>query len=325
MLLLGCQLHEGEDVFSKQDKFYVVYENTQGLLPTYRWRSMVQKWPVSKYQIHADGSQDLVVELKITGRLWQEELFVAKILFNITEKRASLYSLNMVNRLHWAETHYCGYRAWLNWRSKYAACSYQSENGGTPRNAWYGHWLGFRILGWENLRKLKSTFESIEKTFESVQQSAAEISDYLSTNKENFDAISTNFRTLSEELASRVMTSVRPFLMLKPYRTLCKCRPLRPWTMLKTSQRFDELLAELQNGQNSASKLITDDGMHDLIEATNNLNRLLLDIKYNPNKYLHVSVFGTRTRYTEQEIQAINSLMKKTATNPCNSYPMSFS
>lgn len=42
-----------------------------------------------------------------------------------------------------------------------------------------------------------------------------------------------------------------------------------------------------------------------LIEATNNLNRLLLDIKYNPNKYLHVSVFGTRTRYTEQEIQAI--------------------
>jgi len=32
---------------------------------------------------------------------------------------------------------------------------------------------------------------------------------------------------------------------------------------------------------------------------------LLLDIKYNPNKYLHVSVFGARTRYSEEEIQAI--------------------
>ena len=47
----------------------------------------------------------------------------------------------------------------------------------------------------------KSTFESIEKTFESVQQSAEEISNYLSDNKANFDVISGNFRSLSDELA----------------------------------------------------------------------------------------------------------------------------
>jgi hypothetical protein len=48
--------------------------------------------------------------------------------------------------------------------------------------------------------------------------------------------------------------------------------------------------------------------------ATYKLNRLLLDIKYNPNKYLHVSMFGSRTRYTEEEIQAIEEAME--GSNP---------
>ena len=65
-------------------------------------------------------------------------------------------------------------------------------------------------------------------------------------------------------------------------------------------------MGELQDGEGTASKLISDkDVYNNMVEATENLNRLLLDIKYNPNKYLHVSVFGARTRYTEEEIQAI--------------------
>jgi len=76
--------------------------------------------------------------------------------------------------------------------------------------------------------------------------------------------------------------------------------------MESITARFDRLMAELETGEGAASKIIYDEDVYaNLKQATENLNRLLLDIKYNPNKYLHVSVFGSRTRYTEEEIQAI--------------------
>jgi phospholipid/cholesterol/gamma-HCH transport system substrate-binding protein len=164
----------------------------------------------------------------------------------------------------------------------------------------------------------KSTFESIEKTFESVQQSAEEISNYLSDNKVNFDVISGNFRSLSDELAasgediSKTISNVEAISD-----SLANARLTETVNNVESiTARFDDLLAELQGGENSASKLITDDEVYtNLIEATNNLNRLLLDIKYNPNKYLHVSVFGTRARYTEQEIQAIEEKLDEKSSN----------
>ena len=76
--------------------------------------------------------------------------------------------------------------------------------------------------------------------------------------------------------------------------------------MERITARFDRLMNEVETGDGAASKFINDEQVYaNLKEATENLNRLLLDIKYNPNKYLHVSLFGSRTRYTEEEIRAI--------------------
>ena len=81
--------------------------------------------------------------------------------------------------------------------------------------------------------------------------------------------------------------------------------------MESITARFDRLMAELETGEGAASKLIYDAEVYaNMKKATENLNRLLLDIKYNPNKYLHVSMFGSRTRYTEEEIQAIEEAME---------------
>ena len=154
----------------------------------------------------------------------------------------------------------------------------------------------------------KSTIESIEKTFQSVQQSASEISEYLSDNKGNFDAVSENFRLLSEELAansSNISATIKNVEAISD--SLANARLTETVNNMESiTARFDRLMAELETGEGAASKIIYDEDVYaNLKQATENLNRLLLDIKYNPNKYLHVSVFGSRTRYTEEEIQAI--------------------
>ncbi|MGB1281551.1 MAG: MlaD family protein [Schleiferiaceae bacterium] len=311
LLYWGINYMKGEDVFSKQDKFYVVYENTQGLLPTYPVTVNGFKiGQVSDIKFMPDGSQDLVVELKITGDFPVTKNTVAKIYSSsiMGEKSISLFTKHGEPLALSGDTLLADTERDLTEEvnMQLAPIKARTEELLGTLDTVIGLASGF--LDERTSENFKSTFESIEKTFESVQQSAAEISDYLSTNKENFDAISTNFRTLSEELASKGDDISKTISNVEAISdSLANARLTETVNNVESiTARFDELLAELQNGQNSASKLITDDEVYtNLIEATNNLNRLLLDIKYNPNKYLHVSVFGTRTRYTEQEIQAI--------------------
>ena len=95
LLYWGINYMKGEDVFSKQDKFYVIYENTQGLLPTYPVTvNGFKVGQVSDIQFLPDGSEDLIVELKITGNFPVTQGTIAKIYSSsiMGEKSISLFT-----------------------------------------------------------------------------------------------------------------------------------------------------------------------------------------------------------------------------------------
>ncbi|MEC8458954.1 MAG: MlaD family protein [Bacteroidota bacterium] len=321
LLYWGINYMKGEDVFSKQEKFYVIYEDTQGLLPSYPVTvNGFKVGQVSDIQFLPDGSEDLIVELKITGNFPVTQGTIAKIYSSsiMGEKSISLLTKKGEPLALSGDTLAGDTERDLTEEvnMQLAPIKARTEELLGTLDTVIGLASGF--LDERTSENFKSTFESIEKTFESVQQSAEEISNYLLDNKVNFDVISGNFRSLSDELAasgediSKTISNVEAISD-----SLANARLTETVNNVESiTARFNDLLAELQGGENSASKLITDDEVYtNLIEATNNLNRLLLDIKYNPNKYLHVSVFGTRTRYTEQEIQAIEEKLDEKSSN----------
>ena len=58
-----------------------------------------------------------------------------------------------------------------------------------------------------------------------------------------------------------------------------------------------ELLENLNKGEGSAGKLMTDDSLYINLSATlDNLQALLADLKANPRKYINVSVFGGKNK-----------------------------
>ena len=321
LLYWGINYMKGEDVFSKQEKFYVIYEDTQGLLPSYPVTvNGFKVGQVSDIQFLPDGSEDLIVELKITGNFPVTQGTIAKIYSSsiMGEKSISLLTKKGEPLALSGDTLKGDTERDLTEEvnMQLAPIKARTEELLGTLDTVIGLASGF--LDERTSENFKSTFESIDKTFESVQQSAEEISTYLSDNKINFDVISGNFRSLSHELAasgediSKIISNVEAISD-----SLANARLTETVNNVESiTARFNDLLGELQGGENSASKLITDDEVYtNLIEATNNLNRLLLDIKYNPNKYLHVSVFGTRTRYTEQEIQAIEEKLDEKSSN----------
>ena len=58
---------------------------------------------------------------------------------------------------------------------------------------------------------------------------------------------------------------------------------------------LNSITTGLKNSEGTAGKLINDKSIYDNLEnATNQLNRLIEDIKLNPSRYINFSVFGKK-------------------------------
>lgn len=311
LLYWGINFMKGEDVFSAQKKFYVLYDNTEGLMAT---RPVTingfQIGQVKNIAFHPDQSGRLVVTLQVSDEFPITQGTVSKIYSAsiMGEKSISLHTKKGAPLALSGDTLVGDAERDLTQEvnMQLAPIKARTEELLGTLDTVIGLASGF--LDQRTSDNFKSTIESIEKTFQSVQESASEISEYVSDNKENFDAVSENFRVLSEELAANsanISATIKNVEAISD--SLANARLTETLNNMESiTARFDRLMAELETGEGAASKIIYDKDVYaNLKQATENLNRLLLDIKYNPNKYLHVSVFGSRTRYTEEEIQAI--------------------
>ena len=60
---------------------------------------------------------------------------------------------------------------------------------------------------------------------------------------------------------------------------------------------LNTITTSLKNSEGTAGKLINDKSIYDNLEnATNQLNRLIEDIKLNPSRYINFSVFGKKNK-----------------------------
>ena len=63
-----------------------------------------------------------------------------------------------------------------------------------------------------------------------------------------------------------------------------------------TVTNFNLALSKINNGKGSISKLLENDAIFNNLEkATSELEALINDIKANPNRYVHFSIFGKNT------------------------------
>ena len=61
--------------------------------------------------------------------------------------------------------------------------------------------------------------------------------------------------------------------------------------------RFDAIVTGLDNGEGSVGKLLKDEKLYENLEgASKELEKLLEDVRLNPKRYVHVSVFGKKQK-----------------------------
>ena len=137
----------------------------------------------------------------------------------------------------------------------------------------------------ETKKELKSSIEDFSNLTSSLSETSDEISKLITDNSENltnslsdFRSASNNIKSITDSLSSDDIKSITINLN-------------------SLVNNLNSITTSLKNSEGTAGKLINDKSIYENLEnATNQLNRLIEDIKLNPSRYINFSVFGKKNK-----------------------------
>lgn len=296
ILILGYSYLRGNDVFSSSNRFYAIYKSVEGL--TVSKPVLVNGFPigkVSKMQLLSDGRS--IVEFKIDhqynvpvntlAKLESTDLLGSKaIVFELgTSKeyaddkdtlRADVQgslaeSLQPVQKK--AEQLIAKMDSTLSSVNKILNPNFQKN---VDRS--------FMSIA-NSLQTLEGTTKKIDRIvgaqsghIDGIMTNAQAVSANLKVSSGHLNNITSNFETVSNDLANAHLKE-----------TLDNAN--------KTVADLQATINKINNGNGSLSLLINDNKMYNnLNDASSNLNKLFLDIKAHPSRYVSFSVFGRKDK-----------------------------
>jgi phospholipid/cholesterol/gamma-HCH transport system substrate-binding protein len=278
---------KGKDLFSKTAHYYVVYDNVGGLAES----SPIE---VNGYRV------GVVRSLKFldpqSGRL----------LVTLSVDKGFKFPVNTIAEITTA--------------SLLAGMKIQLVYGNGPGNYSNGDTIPGRLA--ESLiTKVENEFGPLKKeiselisAIDTVVGSVNEIMDpQFKTNiKSGVASLSSTFKSIDEAELKATLENINKFTQMLAENsvkltstfsslesvadTLAAADIFSSVNNLKSSlERASVLMGNLNNGQGTAGKLITNDSLYtNLSNSLESLNLLLLDMKANPKRYVHFSLFGKK-------------------------------
>lgn len=137
----------------------------------------------------------------------------------------------------------------------------------------------------ETKKELKSSIEDFSNLTSSLSETSDEISMLIANNSENLTNSLSDFRS-----ASNNIKSITDSLNSDDIKSMTT-------NLNSLVNNLNSITTSLKNSEGTAGKLINDKSIYDNLEnATNQLNRLIEDIKLNPSRYINFSVFGKKNK-----------------------------
>lgn len=141
------------------------------------------------------------------------------------------------------------------------------------------------VLDTESKANLKRTISNLSATVAEFRGASASMNSLLKDNREklnnsiaNLDNTTANFSKLSDSLAE-----IEVGKMVKELES--------------TVSRFKGIATQIENGEGSIGKLLKDEELYDnLTGASLQIEKLLEDMRLNPKRYVHFSLFGKRPK-----------------------------
>jgi len=139
------------------------------------------------------------------------------------------------------------------------------------------------VLDVNSQNQIKESFSQLSDLAINLKESAENLNSIINSNEikindivSNVDNFSSNFSSLSNSFSDVELII---------------------GNLTKTSNNLNSIIDEISSGDGTFNQLIYDDSMiKSLNEASNNLNLLMEDLRLNPKRYVHFSLFGKKNK-----------------------------
>ena len=138
------------------------------------------------------------------------------------------------------------------------------------------------VLNNEAKLEIQSSITNFSSTVADLKSSASTLDEMLNTNKNQINNIISNVNETSNELSNLSIVVDN---------------------LTQSSNSIERIVNEISNGDGSLNKLIfEDDLINSLDAASKNINLLIKDLRLNPKRYVHFSLFGKKNvPYKEEQ------------------------
>ena len=298
LFIWGFNYLKGKDIFKHERKFYAVYDRIDGLVPA--------------NAVYINGKQIGFVDDVYFLPDWSGKIVVS---FIVTEKFP--IPSNSVARIYSADL-----MGSKSIEIKLGSSNIMAENGDTLApdiETGLIQEVNKQILPLkmkaENLmlsidsvlaviqaifnestrENLGKSFESIKITIDNLKNTTFNIDTLLESQKNRLSRIIGNFESITANIANNsdfITNIIRNLSNLSD--TVVRANVGSTLKNLKSAiYEFDDVIGKINRGEGSLGLLLNNDSLYNKLESSSkNLDLLLEDVRLNPHRYLHFSIFG---------------------------------
>ena len=149
-----------------------------------------------------------------------------------------------------------------------------------------------KILDDQNRAEIKMLLASLNRTVSSLEGTSRQANNLISSNDPKIQKMldNANLATLSAKNAIDKYGNVADQVDVQKLNGSID-------KLSQTSEQLNNVIAGIQKGDGSLGKLVKDEELYNnLTKTTENLNKLVEDMKQNPKRYINISVFGKNSK-----------------------------
>jgi phospholipid/cholesterol/gamma-HCH transport system substrate-binding protein len=285
MLLYGINFLRGRNIFTTSRQYYAVFSNIGGLQKS----SLVSVngynlGTVTDIQFHRGNINNIVVEISIERRFQLPKNSVIEIYStDFMGSKAVNIILGQSNEFaKESDTLNSTFGGDLNTlvSKKLLPLKDKAENLIVSIDSVMG--IIRNTFTPETQRDLKLAISSLRDLIETEKFKISSVLDHLNSFAQNLENTNKSFSNTIDNLSS--ITDSLDAANLKG--TISQAQA--------ALKQANEVLGKINSGQGTLGKLVNNDSLYnELVKTSKDLDILLIDINQNPNRYVHLSLFGS--------------------------------
>lgn len=307
VIAIGCFLYgfsflKGKNIFSTQRKFYAVYNDIDGLVEANPLMiNGFRVGMVGDIQLSKDTSKNVIVTLILNDDVNIPQNSVAKVISSdiLGSKAVQLIIGNSTTYAKSGDTLESAQEENLKASVNKTIAPLQKKASDLLSSIDSVMVVVQQVFN-ENARaNLSKSFESIKLAITSLQNTAYRLDTLVYTEKAKISSILTKVNTLAKTLADnsdKLGNVINNFSNISD--SLAKSNLMSAINNADVAlSQASSILTKIDKGEGTMGMLINNDTLYrKLDKSSEDLDRLLKDLRVNPERYVHISVFGRKDR-----------------------------